>query len=147
MGIFLLEMSGRGLYAVRFPRAQRATCNGQRLRCALTADRCAELAPLFKKLRKVKLDLTGFTPFQRKVYAALRKVPAGRTVTYAELARRAGYPGAARAVGTAMKKNRLPIAIPCHRVIKADGSLGQYSQGKHWKRELLTYEKYFAVAS
>ena len=64
-----------------------------------------------------KLDLSGYTPFQLKVYAVLRKVPAGKTVTYGELAKRAGYPGAARAVGTAMRKNRLPIVIPCHRVI------------------------------
>lgn len=89
----------------------------------------------------MKLDLSGCTLFQLKVYAALRKVPAGKTITYGELAKRAGYPGAARAVGTAMKTNRLPIVIPCHRVIKANGSLGLYSQGVRWKKELLAYEK------
>ena len=91
----------------------------------------------------VRLDLAGYTPFQLKVYAALRRVPAGRTVTYGELAKRAGYPGAARAVGSAMKKNRLPIVIPCHRVVKADGLLGQYSAGIRWKRILLEHEEYF----
>jgi len=81
------------------------------------------------------------TPFQKKVFSTLRKVPAGRVITYGELAKRAGYAGAARAVGTAMKKNRLPIVIPCHRVISSDGSLGQYSAGIKWKRHLLKYEE------
>ena len=98
------------------------------------------LAQLWRALRNRKLDLTGYTPFQRKVYAVLRKVPAGKTVTYGELAKRAGYPGAARAIGTAMKKNRLPIVIPCHRVIPRSGGLGEYSAGKKWKRYLLRGE-------
>lgn len=99
------------------------------------------LFPLFRKLRDMRLDLSGFTPFQREVYTALRKVPAGKAVTYGELAKRAGYPGAARAVGTAMKKNRLPIVIPCHRVVPASGGTGAYSAGIQWKRFLLEYEK------
>ncbi len=128
----MLEMTERGLYAVRFP-GQFRNKKGQAI--------SACLSPLLNKLRNMKLDLTGYTPFQLQIYAALRKVPVGQTVTYGELARRAGYPGAARAVGSAMKRNRLPVVIPCHRVIKEDGSLGQYSPGVHWKRRLLEYEK------
>jgi len=124
-GVFLLEVSVKGLYAVRFPKG--------------TAGK-GSLAQLGRALRNRKLDLTGYTPFQRKVYAVLRKVPAGKTVTYGELAKRAGYPGAARAIGTAMKKNRLPIVIPCHRVIPRSGGLGEYSAGKKWKRYLLRGE-------
>jgi methylated-DNA-[protein]-cysteine S-methyltransferase len=88
----------------------------------------------------MKLDLSGRTLFERKVYQVLRRVPAGKVISYGELARRAGYSGAARAVGTAMKKNRLPIVIPCHRVIPASGGFGEYSAGKKWKCWLLKHE-------
>ena len=121
----MLEMSAKGLYAMKFPAA---------------IGKEGDLYPLRCLMRNRKLDLSGYTPFQRKVYALLRKVPVGKTVTYGDLAKRAGLPGAARAVGTAMKKNRLPIVIPCHRVIKSDGSLGFYSQGVAWKRMLLKCE-------
>jgi O-6-methylguanine DNA methyltransferase len=133
-GNFLLEMTERGLYAVRFSsRYPRILKRGQAVKLCLS--------PLFNKLRNAMLDLSGYTPFQCKVYAALRKVPAGKVITYGELARRAGYPGAARAVGTAMNKNRLAIVIPCHRVIPAGGGLGEYSAGKKWKRWLLEHEE------
>ncbi len=87
------------------------------------------------------MDLAAHTIFEKKVYRALRKVPTGKVISYGELAERAGYPGAARAVGSAMRKNRLPIVIPCHRVIPATGGIGEYSAGKQWKRWLLEYEK------
>ncbi len=84
-------------------------------------------------------------PFHRKVYKALCKVPAGTTITYAELAKRAGSPGAARAVGQAMAKNPFPIVIPCHRVIASNGKLGGYSGrgGVAAKRALLAREGVF----
>lgn len=78
-----------------------------------------------KKLLDILLE--NVPPFHRKVYQALCKVPAGKTITYAELAKRAGSPGAARAVGTAMAKNPWPIIIPCHRVVAGNGKLGGYS--------------------
>lgn len=124
----MLEMSADGLYAVRFPATQR----GQ----AVTV--C--LSPLFRKLRRAKIDLSGCTDFQKRVYRALRRVPSGKVITYGELAKRAGYPGAARAVGTAMKKNRLPVVIPCHRVVPSTGGIGDYSQGERWKKMLLEIE-------
>lgn len=80
------------------------------------------------------------TPFERKVYVALRKVPYGQPIGYRELAKRAGSPGAARAVGGAMARNRLPILIPCHRVIRSDGSIGGFSAGTAIKRRLLELE-------
>ncbi|MFH1209115.1 MAG: MGMT family protein [Candidatus Omnitrophota bacterium] len=94
-----------------------------------------------KTVLKTKLDLSNCTPFEKKVYRMLRRVPAGKVLSYGELAKRAGYPGAARAVGSAMKKNRLPIVIPCHRVISSSGGVGEYSAGKKWKRWLLEHEK------
>lgn len=95
-------------------------------------------------MKKVLLDilLEDVPPFHRKVYLALCKVPAGKTVTYAELARRAGSPGAARAVGQAMAKNPWPVVIPCHRVVAGNGRLGGYSGrgGVATKRKLLQLE-------
>lgn len=78
--------------------------------------------------------------FDRKVYRALDAVPAGETVTYAELARRAGYGGAARAVGGAMRRNPVPIVRPCHRVVGSDGHLTGYGLGTWRKRWLLEHE-------
>ena len=80
------------------------------------------------------------TPFRLAVWEALRGVPYGETVTYGELARLCGHPRAARAVGTAMRLNPLPIIIPCHRVV-ASGGPGGYSYGLDMKRFLLELEK------
>lgn len=80
------------------------------------------------------------TPFQRKVWKALRKVPAGRTWTYARLARRIGHPAAVRAVGAANGLNPISIVVPCHRLIGSDGSLTGYGGGLHRKAWLLRHE-------
>ncbi len=93
------------------------------------------------------LDLTGTTEFQRTVYDALRRLPAGETMSYGALAAVAGRPGAARAVGRAMATNPLPLAIPCHRVLGADGGLHGYGaegDGRHnlgLKQRLLDIER------
>ncbi|MEJ5330966.1 MAG: methylated-DNA--[protein]-cysteine S-methyltransferase [Desulfobaccales bacterium] len=85
------------------------------------------------------LDLAG-TPFQHQVWQELQKIPPGQTLSYGELARRLGKPTAARAVGQALKANPLPLIIPCHRVIAADGSIGGFSAGLTRKRWLLAHE-------
>lgn len=82
----------------------------------------------------------GGTEFQRSVWFALARIPFGTTVSYAELARCVGRPGAFRAVGQANGANPLPIILPCHRVIAADGGLGGYSGGLHVKARLLALE-------
>jgi methylated-DNA-[protein]-cysteine S-methyltransferase len=88
----------------------------------------------------VEVDLTGSTPFQRAVTAALRAVPYGETVTYGELAALAGHPNAQRAAGTFCAGNRFAIVVPCHRVVAA-GGLGSYgSLGLEYKRRLLALE-------
>jgi methylated-DNA-[protein]-cysteine S-methyltransferase len=79
--------------------------------------------------------------FARAVYEALLHVPCGATVSYGGLAEMAGYPGAARAVGSAMAANPIPVVIPCHRVIRADGSLGNYGDDPSWKPRLLNHER------
>jgi O-6-methylguanine DNA methyltransferase len=87
------------------------------------------------------LDLSCFTDKEISVYRELLKVPSGATISYGFLAQRAGFPGGARFAGNAMAKNNFPIIIPCHRVIKSDGSMGNYSGGIHIKKYLLDFEK------
>lgn len=82
----------------------------------------------------------GGTPFQRSVWAALRGIACGTTVSYGEIARRIGQPGAMRAVGLANNANPIPIVVPCHRVIGADGSLVGFGGGLDRKRWLLDHE-------
>ena len=80
------------------------------------------------KLREFKLPLRlEGTPFRLAVWEQLRQIPYGRTISYGELARRTGRPGACRAVGGANRHNPIPIIVPCHRVIAADGTIGGYS--------------------
>lgn len=85
------------------------------------------------------LELKG-TPFQRSVWRALAKIPHGETVTYGELAKRVGKPKAARAIGNAVGKNPVPVAIPCHRVLASGNRLGGFSGGLAKKRALLKLE-------
>jgi methylated-DNA-[protein]-cysteine S-methyltransferase len=81
------------------------------------------------------------TEFQRKVWRVLQEIPYGETRTYKEIAERIGNPKACRAVGMANNKNRIPIIIPCHRVIGVNGALVGYAGGLEIKEALLTHEK------
>jgi methylated-DNA-[protein]-cysteine S-methyltransferase len=82
----------------------------------------------------------GGTPFQARIWAALRGIPVGETVSYAELSRRVGSPGASRAAGSANGANPISIVIPCHRVIRGDGDICGYAGGVPRKRWLLAHE-------
>ncbi len=86
------------------------------------------------------LDLRG-TAFQRRVWQALRELPPGQTLSYSDLARRIGLPGSARAVARACASNPLALAVPCHRVVRTDGSLSGYRWGVERKRLLLERER------
>jgi AraC family transcriptional regulator of adaptative response/methylated-DNA-[protein]-cysteine methyltransferase len=102
----------------------------------------AELAEYFDGKRRsfdLPLEYPG-TPFQRRVWDALRRIPYGETRSYGELARDLGKPGAMRAVGQANGLNRISILIPCHRVVNADGELGGYGGGLWRKLRLLETE-------
>ena len=91
--------------------------------------------------RAFSLDLRpGTEGFADDVLTALMRVPYGRTVSYRELAEMSGHPGAQRAAGTAVSRNPIAIFIPCHRVIRSDGSIGGYSMGIDIKRRLLELE-------
>ncbi len=87
----------------------------------------------------VPVDLSFVTPFQREIFTALTSIPFGEIITYGELADLAGHPGAARAVGSAMRCNPAPIFVPCHRVVSASG-LGGWSGPEGWKEWLLEHE-------
>ena len=89
--------------------------------------------------KKYALVLEG-TAFQKKVWRALADIQYGKVLTYKEVAKKIGFPGTFRAVGSACGKNELPILIPCHRVISSDGSLGGFSNGLRLKRYLLELE-------
>jgi methylated-DNA-[protein]-cysteine S-methyltransferase len=78
--------------------------------------------------------------FCERVFAVVKKIKQGETLTYGEVARRAGNPRAARAVGAILHTNYDPT-IPCHRVVKTDGTLGGYNRGARKKRQLLTMER------
>ena len=94
-------------------------------------------------LRDIVLDLEGVPPFHQRVYAVARGIPPGETMTYGELARQLGEPGAARAVGQALGANPFAPVVPCHRILAADGRAGGFSAsgGVSTKLRLLEIEK------
>jgi AraC family transcriptional regulator of adaptative response/methylated-DNA-[protein]-cysteine methyltransferase len=92
------------------------------------------------RVRDVPLDIQG-TAFQQRVWAELRRIPAGETRSYAQIAQALGEPTASRAVARACATNPVAVLVPCHRVVRADGGLSGYRWGKERKEKLLTLEK------
>ena len=88
----------------------------------------------------VAVDLSGVPAFHRRVLDATARIPAGRVTTYTQIAVRAGSPRASRAAGNALHNNPVAIIVPCHRVLRTDGSLGGYGGGLHVKEWLLEHE-------
>lgn len=121
----LLENAERGTWNVRLVRRLQAYASG---------------TPV--DFRDVKVDLGRLTDFQRRVAHRCRQIPYGKTLSYGQLAARAGSPRAARAVGNCMAANRVPLIIPCHRVLPADGRPGAFSApgGTRTKQRLLALE-------
>ena len=93
------------------------------------------------RIYKYSLDRYKFSDFQKKVYKAVLSIPLGQVRSYSWIVRKIGRPNAVRAAGTALRKNPFTIIIPCHRVVKSDGSLGGYSRGVKKKKHLLELEK------
>ncbi len=102
-----------------------------------------ELGEFFKGIRKdftIKYKIEG-SDFKKKVLSTLGTISYGQTVSYEELAILSGYPKAVRAVGTVMKHNPLPFILPCHRVIRKTGDVGNYGGGREMKRYLIDMEQ------
>lgn len=148
LGPIGLAATPRGVCEVRFgagPRWARDAYPGEELTHvfphAFPGGKAlvAYLNGLPADLAAVPLD-PGGTPFQRAVWAAARAIPPGATRTYAEVAAAVGRPGAARAVGQALGANPVPLLVPCHRVVAADGGLGGFTGGALLKARLLALE-------
>jgi methylated-DNA-[protein]-cysteine S-methyltransferase len=151
VGVDLPTTAGREEAAARAPGAPvpaESECAARAQTDRAAADGWAEqLESYFRgeRLRwtseEVGLDDLAVGAFARGVYATLLTVPPAVTVSYGDLAEMAGHPRAARAVGTAMAGNPIPIVIPCHRVIRSDGSLGNYGDDPALKERLLAHER------
>ena len=105
--------------------------------------RCAAQVAAYLEGKRHDFDLpvaTAGTPFQQRVWREIARIPYGETITYAELAKRAGSPGSARAAGAATGRNPLSIIVPCHRVVGAKGALTGYAGGVDRKARLLALE-------
>lgn len=101
-----------------------------------------------RRVFNVTIDQSGLSTFSHKVHQVLQQVPYGSVVAYGELAAMAGSPGAARAVGRVMSSNPFPLLVPCHRVVNADGSIGQYSAayGRRTKAWLIDFEREISIS-
>lgn len=95
----------------------------------------------------VDIDVTDLTPFSRRIVDLCRRIPFGSKLTYGELAEKAGHPRAARAVGNCMRTNRVPLIVPCHRVVGAGGSMRGYSAGEGIRMKLRLLEMESAAAN
>ena len=144
LGMLTIAGDDAGLRHVLFPENRHRGPNRTRWRRApdrLAAARRQLLEYFDGRRRHFELDLApAGTPFQLATWEALRRIPYGQTCSYAELARRIGRPDAVRAVGAANGRNPLPIVVPCHRVIGADGRLVGFGGGLPAKRLLLQRE-------
>jgi AraC family transcriptional regulator of adaptative response/methylated-DNA-[protein]-cysteine methyltransferase len=150
LGPLLIAVTARGICAVQWGEA------GDSLAAELARDHpdvplerdderlrhwVARLGEGGGRDRAVELPLdVPATPFQRRVWEAIRRIPAGETRTYGAVAADAGHPRAARAVARACAANPVALVIPCHRVVRGDGNLGGYRWGPARKRHLLEWE-------
>ena len=153
IGPVFVAVSARGLIAVRFGMVEADFVAALRRQTGQTPARSTahagqaarQLAEYLAGRRTafdVPVDLSALTDFQRQVLLAACQIPRGQVSTYAGIAQRIGKPGAARAVGQALSRNPVPIVVPCHRVLAADGSLRGYlgSAGTATKERLLRLE-------
>jgi methylated-DNA-[protein]-cysteine S-methyltransferase len=142
LGPLTLRAGERGLAGVAFPGREGALDERRRDPAAL-APVAAQLEEYFAGARTafdLPLDLAG-GPLAERVWAELARIPYGTTISYGELARRVGRPDVVRAVAGAVARTPVPIVVPCHRVVGADGSLTGYGGGLHRKRALLDLER------
>jgi AraC family transcriptional regulator, regulatory protein of adaptative response / methylated-DNA-[protein]-cysteine methyltransferase len=152
LGVILVAGTTRGICAIslgkgpallvrelrqQFPQAELVVGD---TRFQTLVRRAVALVEEPSQSQRLPLDIRG-TAFQERVWRALQGVPAGQRVTYRELAAQLGEPRAVRAVANACARNRLAVAVPCHRVVRTDGTLGGYRWGVRRKRKLLAREE------
>lgn len=144
VGKLLLEGGGGRLHFIHFDKTPPPVTDSRSIKSEKPfKEAIGQLSAYFSgKLKTFSLDLhlVG-TPFQLKVWQALREIPYGYTASYGEIARNVGSPKASRAVGGANHRNPLPIVIPCHRVIGANGRLVGFGGGLDVKQALLNLER------
>ncbi|HWA89661.1 MAG TPA: methylated-DNA--[protein]-cysteine S-methyltransferase [Rhizomicrobium sp.] len=140
LGLTLVARSAKGVCAVLFGASRAALLRDLRERfpSEVFVHETADLER-FVDGSDFALDLRG-TAFQQKVWSALRRIPCGKTASYADIARRIGRPSATRAVAGACAANPVAVAVPCHRVVRSDGSLSGYRWGTARKERLLARE-------
>lgn len=140
-GICMVAMgeSDSGLERVLHDRFPKDSVKQDNVGMAQTVSAIREMIGGNRAASSLKFDLDG-TDFQRRVWAELLKIPAGKTRSYAEIAESIGHPNAYRAVANACGANPVAIAVPCHRVIASDGKIGGYGGGLDRKRKLLANE-------
>ncbi len=137
-GFFELILTSRGVYSLR------------RVKKISKATPCFTSIPERVKLylegiqqedfQDITVDWEGYSPGERKVLETVRNIPYGKTESYRQVAERSGFPGKWRWVGHVLGKNRIPLIIPCHRVVKSNGEIGGFSWGVGWKKRLLALE-------
>ena len=144
-GLLHIEERDDALISVRYLRPE--ACHEYPLSEAtpLLREACAQFDAYFAgRLRRFSLPVSPMgTAFQRRVWKELCRIEWGRTLSYGEIARAAGSPRGARAVGMACNRNPLLLVVPCHRVVGADGSLVGFGEGLELKRRLLELERVF----
>lgn len=141
IGVLTLAIGEAGLCRIDLPGPESSIEDAPHDRDEVVAREVDEYFAGRRRRFSTPVDLSGVSPFRRRVLETLhRDVGFGETVTYGELAAMAGRPGAARAVGTAMATNPVPIVVPCHRVVAAGDAIGGYGGGLDMKRALLALE-------
>ncbi len=141
-GVFSVIFSNKGIYEIYFPgRIPKREYPQQKLSWLNLADDLKDyLAGQKADWTKYPLDTSGYRPFTAALLEQVRQVPHGQVLTYREVAEKAGFPKAWRAAGQALKANRHPIIVPCHRIVAAGGRLGGFSGPEGWKQMLLELE-------
>jgi methylated-DNA-[protein]-cysteine S-methyltransferase len=153
VGPLVLAKRGNALVSLSMHASPHASgrdssSSGYREDPSRLAREASQLAEYFAGTRtrfEFAIELEG-TPFQRRVWEALLRIPFEHTMSYGALARAVGNPGASRAVGAANGRNPIAIVVPCHRVIAADGTLGGYSAGTARKSWLIDWERRLSLS-
>ncbi len=148
LGSFKLAATTQGLYSLEMVKKKSGT-NRKTAKAPFKINRILKqgvhqisqyLDGARFNFRNLPVDWTGYQGFEKKVLQELRRIPAGKTESYQFLAQKAGRPRASRYVGRILSLNRLPIILPCHRILRKNGALGGFSQGLWMKQCLLKLE-------